>query len=1015
MKERTIEQLELECRRQQALNQSLLDTMSIGVCVVDQTGLITKLNPAGVRLLGWSETAIQGNSCHDVLQCLIEPTDKTLVDCPITTVIRNRNVLWTPRTRLRCRNGEWKWVELTAKVLEGYGLDQVLMTFRDLSAEIQLAEDFRRLASIPEESPFPIVEVDEATHLHYANPAMVKLMEQAGVRMEGFSGALPPGLSKLIKDCLAHDMVERDIEVNVGQKQYAWLFSPHPELGLVRGYGIDVTDRRHAADELAAFADTLEGKNMELDQALIRAEAATQAKAAFLATMSHEIRTPLNGVIGMTEILIESRLNPHQRDCAEIVKSSAEALLTIINDILDFSKIEAGKLKIENIPFNLCSLVEEIVDLFAERAQKKGLDLAGLIHPNVPVDLQSDPTRLRQILSNFLGNAIKFTNQGEILVKVEMIKDRVSETVQGKDEKNDEILESTSDSSLRESPIVLRFSVQDTGIGIPSEVQTRLFQAFSQADVSTTRKYGGTGLGLAICRQLTELMGGTIGVESTPGGGATFWCDMPLTVQVIRTESLKVKEANLTDRKVLLAGCPPATRNMLESFLVTQGAVCANTSECSEARRWLREAAREGHPYDVVLLDALLPETTRMGFVQSLKNDSFLNTLRIGLLVPFWWKSHVGAQSLPDVQFTVTKPVHRASLVSSITSPVDKKEYDGVLEEESSSQKPSGDTEPFVISTPSGLQLNHASVLVAEDNLVNQRVVNWILEKMGCRVTNVTNGREAIEAFSRDAFDLILMDWQMPDLDGLQATRAIRQREASEKQERQTIRPAGLASHIPIIGMTANVMKGDREQCLEAGMDDCLPKPIRAETIRSILSQWLPSCRNDIQINDNDQDTPDPRIDAPDSKGLRTLTGPVNSSSVQPSVSTHTQEELYDVAAAVKAVEEDWELLHSLINLFLVSGPELMAELRHAFHSEQWESVKKGAHQLKGALGTLQAGPASRAAALVEKLTDMPDSPRLSEAFHELERHFTILLPALQRALHQCEASSRPASPMVQK
>ena len=647
MSNRSVEQLDLECRRQQALNQVLLEALPLGVCVVNGDGLISSLNPAGARLLGWSESSVRGKSCHDIIECFVEQKGQKGAVCPITTVMRDRSFVWGSRSRIRCRNGDWKWVELTATVLESFGRTDVLLTFRDLHAEIQLTDDFRRLASIPEESPFPIVEVDEACNLQYANPAMVSLMEQAEVMGEGFSGALPSGFSKLVKDCLAQDIMEGDVEVRVGEKQFSWLFSPHPELGLVRGFGIEITDRKQAADELSAFADALECKNQELDQALIRAEAATQAKAAFLATMSHEIRTPLNGVIGMTDILIESHLDTQQRECAEIVKSSAEALLIIINDILDFSKIEAGKLRIETIPFNLRSLIEEVVDLFAERAQKHGLDLAGVVHPEVPSVLQGDPTRLRQILSNFIGNAIKFTSQGEILVRIEKVDDGNLVDLGLVNEEHGQTQEAVVDryqdqeagrgSTLQ---VIIKFSVQDTGIGIQSDTQNRLFQAFSQADVSTTRKYGGTGLGLAICRQLTELMGGTIGVESTPGGGATFWCHVPLGQAESGVASLSLEEEEFGSPKVLLVGCPPATRVMLRTVLESVEAIVAETPECSQARAWLRQAKEEGNPFDYVLLDGQVPEPTRLALIHSLKDDPCLQSLNIILLVPFWWNDN---------------------------------------------------------------------------------------------------------------------------------------------------------------------------------------------------------------------------------------------------------------------------------------------------------------------------------------------------------------------------------------
>jgi len=376
--------LEQELRWSHASNRAVLNSLAIAVCIIDHGGAVQSLNQEAVRLLGWGEALCRGRSFHELTQCLSLTPESSRTICPVSQVIQTGKSLWLPRVSLRGRSGDWLVVELTCTPLIDEGTSGVVLSFRDLATQIQMEEDLRRLASIPEESPFPIVELDSQANMLYANPSMTRLMELAGFRDEGFSAALPKDVQKIVERCLVLRVSEQDVEVHVARKQYAWLFCPLNELRLVRGYGLDVTERKNAADELGRFVEVLGQKNLELDEALTKAEAATRAKAAFLATMSHEIRTPLNGIIGMTALLSESSLTPEQRDDAGTIQKSAEGLLSIINDILDFSKIEAGRLEFESIDFDFSTLLEDILDILALKANNKGLHLVGLVSAEVP-------------------------------------------------------------------------------------------------------------------------------------------------------------------------------------------------------------------------------------------------------------------------------------------------------------------------------------------------------------------------------------------------------------------------------------------------------------------------------------------------------------------------------------------------------------------------------------------------------------------------------------------------------
>ncbi len=528
-------------------------------------------------------------------------------------------------------------------------------------------------------------------------------------------------------------------------------------------------------------------RNEELQASMEEARAAAMTKAQFLANMSHEIRTPMNGVLGMNELLLDSPLNEQQRSYAEIVKSSAESLLEIINDILDFSKIEAGKLRLEEIEFELHRTVEEVIELLSGSARKKGLELFCWIAPALPHAVRGDPTRLRQVLTNLVGNAIKFTEQGKISVRVEPFEER-------------------------EGAVAVRFFIEDTGIGISKDRQKRLFLPFSQGDSSTTRRYGGTGLGLAISKQLVELMGGEIGVTSELGVGSTFWFSVQLEeIPAGRSKGFVLPDGVQRPR-VLVADNSTAAREMLHQQLLAWGFEHEVTADSSRALAAIRRGILAGKPFALCLLDAELCASERDELVLFLREEKAVPRPKVVLLA--WAGAELPelSESLESIAL-LSKPVRPSELFDAIMGLVGE----GDLIELSTEETPGG-----AGAAEGGLELGpRLSILLAEDNPINQLVASKILAKGGYRCDVVSDGQQAIEAVARGDHDVVFMDCQMPEVDGFEAARAIRRREAQDPGR----------TRVFLIALTANAMKGDRERCLEAGMDDYLSKPVKPELL----------------------------------------------------------------------------------------------------------------------------------------------------------------------------------------
>jgi len=752
--------------------------------------------------------------------------------------------------------------------------------------EEALRESEERYRTIIESIEDGYYEVDITGNFTYFNDAMCKVLGQTSNECGGTNflesldeenaGKVLNTFNNVHRTGLPVNALDFTFNLKDGSQRYAETSvslikdSKGQPLGF-RGILRDVTERKQAE---------------ALQQAKLAAEAASRSKSEFLANMSHEIRTPLNAIIGLVELLLETDLTSEQREDLMVVMSSSYALLSVINDILDFSKIEAGKLELEETAFNLRDFLGESLKIMATKAHEKGLELAYRVAPQGPDRLVGDPARLRQVVLNLVGNAIKFTADGEIIVSV-------------------------STDQQTDDEVLLHFSVKDTGVGIPKEKQASIFRAFEQVDGSTSRRYGGTGLGLAVSGQLVGLMGGKIWVESEPGHGSTFHftCKFGRRLEAEDTAEL-IPDIDVRSIKILVVDDNHTSRQIIREMIESWQMVAETAPGVEEAKQMLVQAEKSDAPFELALIDSDMYGSDGFSLARWIKNHETLESKVIMMLTSTQLRNRTDFQKM-GIKASITKPVRPSDLLDTIMIALDIVE---LIEEEI----------PKIQDRVSQRKGRSLKILVAEDTLFNQKLILRLLGRWGHEAVIAENGLQAVEELSRDTFDLVFMDVQMPEMDGFEATREIR------KREEQTGR------HTPIIAMTAHAMKGDRERCLESGMDEYVSKPISSEALFEAIQALVPAAVSEEK--------------PPAAEPLENTTQPI------------------DKEALLSAFDNDWDFFKEAVDLFIDEYPQMMEAIHGAIKAADAATLERTAHALKGMVSNFQAELAAKTALSLEQM-----------------------------------------------
>ncbi|MFO0707410.1 MAG: response regulator [Nitrospira sp.] len=913
------------------VTEDLLDGLPMGIVLLEHDGTIRSVNTEGARLLGCRPDEAVGAAFPNLWRSLTGIED-TLTKDIIREVHRERKPRQPALVAIRRKHEIVCTAEWTCMPAPVGGVLGVAISMRDVSREQELAHERNRLASIADESPYPIVELDRHAQMVYANPAMTALLERHGYGTGGFPAVVPETLPDLVRRCLESGKPVRDCEVRLLVASFSWVFCPVQAEGHVRGYAVDLTQIHKAQRALEHSSEELQRNNRRLDRALQEAQAATKAKTAFLATISHELRTPMNGVIGMTSLLMDTSLTVEQRSYTDTIRQCGEALLHLINDVLECSKIEAGKLELETIDFNLRTTVEDVLRQFAERAESKELELTGLVHAAVPTALRGDPGRLRQVLTNLVGNAVKFTDRGEVTLQAYLEEESEKETI-------------------------IRFEITDSGIGISPEVQHRLFQPFTQADSSMTRRFGGTGLGLSISKQLIELMGGRIGVTSAPQHGSIFWCTARFGKQPSSPAAI-LPTADLQGRRVLIVDDNESNRLILHHLVSGWGMQDTLVTDAEAALATVREAAARGEMFDCAILDVVMPGKDGLQLSAELQRIPEASGMRIVVMTSILQRGHADRARQVGARGYLTKPVRHDELRDCLRAVLGM-----ALAAPSESTSVADPGPPLVTRHTLADHAARKAVLVVEDNAVNQRLAVRMLEKLGYRPDVVNNGQEALEALVEGRYDAVLMDCQMPIMDGFDATAAIRRNEQAGTKYSE-------GGHLPVIAVTANAMAGDRERCLAAGMDAYLAKPIKLDDVRALLDRWI---RNQ------------PHRDA----------GPV--SAVGSGKPVGSERGVFNPDQMLQNIGGDRDLLMQLIGLFLDRQPDLLQDIRHALSVGDAVTVERLAHTLKGTAGNLCASEVALAAGRLEAVGHLGTLHDAPPVYAQLELEMLRLARALDQ------------------